>query len=159
MRSVLHNKLEEFLKILERDKTEWMDFWREYRKKLGPIVQNYERLHGLEEEDVKKLLERFKRPDLDRLKIYWEERKREGKGRVAFLLRRNSKVLDLSREDFVVFLFGGLAISTFSVVDGNREKVVLVDVVKVWLDGKIDDLDEVVLESVKRFRRGEIHGS
>ncbi len=138
----------------------WYDFWKDkYRKKFGPIVENYEKLHGLTESAVKKFIDNMTRPELDRLKQYWEETKVYGKRRVASILRRHAEELELNRADFVVFLFGGLGISGFSVVDGLKEKVVLVDLIKTWRDGKIKELDSVVLDYVKRFRKGEMYGS
>lgn len=159
MRSILQNKFDEFLEILQYDKTQWHEFWEKYRSRYGPIIPSYERLHGLDREKIKKLLEGFSRPFLDRLKQEWEKMRFEGKRRVAFRLRERADELELSNEDFVVFLFGGLGIATFSVVDGIKEKVVLIDLVKVWKDGRLNKLDDVVLESVKRFRKGEAYGS
>ncbi len=159
MRSILQNHFDEFLEILKYDKTKWHEFWQDYRKKYGPVIPNYEKLHELDERKIKNLLDSLTRPELDRLKQYWDETKVNGKRRVSKALRDHSKGLELSKADFVVFLFGGLGLSTFSVVDGLREKIVLIDLVKVWRDGKIEELEDVVLDSVFKFRKGERYGS
>ncbi|MCD6450390.1 MAG: hypothetical protein J7L34_07795 [Thermotogaceae bacterium] len=159
MRSILQNHFDEFLEILKYDKTEWYEFWKDYRKRYGPIVPDYEKLHNLDEKIIKSILDSLTRPQLDKLKQYWDGTKAGEKRRVSKALRSHSEELELSKADFVVFLFGGLGISTFSIVNGLREKVILIDLVKVWKDGKIENLEEIVLNSVFKFRKGEKYGS
>jgi len=158
LRSILQNKFDEFLEILKHDKTSWLDFWRSYRKKFEPIVFNYEKAHDLNDEKIEKILQSFSRAFLDSLKQRWEEIKHQGKRKVALELRKRSGELQLSKEDFVVFLFGGLGLSVSTVVKGSKEKVILIDLVKVWKDGKLGELERIVLESVKNFRKGDVYG-
>lgn len=71
MRSIVQNKVEECLEILKRDKTKWIDFWRELRRKFGPIVPNYERKLELNDEKIEKILREIERRELDRFKWDW----------------------------------------------------------------------------------------
>ncbi len=153
MRSIIRNHLEEFLEILEYDKTKWFDFWRSYRKRYGPIVPNYERAHSLTDSEIERILKGFERRFLDRLKRAWESTRFEEKKRISYELRIRSEELSLSREDFVVFLFGGLGLSPWTFVDGLKEKVVLVDVVHAWKEGELGNLPSLVLKAVEEFRK------
>ncbi len=158
MRSILKNRVDEFLKILEHDKGEWFSFWKRYKRRLGKLLDEYEKLHGLSDDSVKDILESLERRVLDRFRRFWEERKRILKEKTAYELRMRSKELDLSKADFVVFLIGALSISDWTIVDGEREKVILVDVLKLWRDSRIDDLPNVVLDAVEDFRSENVLG-
>ncbi len=153
MRSVIRNRLDEFLEILKYDKTEWYDFWKNYRRKFGPLVIEYERLHSLTADSIEEILWSLERRSLDRLKRTWQSRKLNEKKRVSYELRKRASELGLSKRDFVVFLFGGLGISPWDVVKGLKEYVILVDILYLWERGKLENLPEIVLEAVLDFRR------
>jgi len=158
MRSVVQNKVEEFLEILRWDKTKWKDFWRAYRNKYGPIIPEYERIHSVDETLLEEVLDNFERRELDRLRRSWMEKSKEHKMRCAETLSSRDDLLDLHREDFVLFIMGLLGLSDWTAVRGNKEWVVVVDVVSLWRKGILERLSDVALQAVNRFREGKTRG-
>lgn len=159
MRSIVQNKVEEFLEILRWDKTKWKNFWNTYRNKYGPIIPEYEKLHSIDDTLVEKSLENFERRELDKLKRVWIEKSREHKIKCAETLSSREDLLDFHKEDFVIFLMGLLGISDWTVVKGSKEWVVIVDVVSLWKKNILENLPDVVLQAVNRFKEGRTHGN
>lgn len=157
MRSILENHVDDFLKILSYDKSEWKDFWERLKRRFKPLLDEYERAVG---ENFYDVLRSVRRMDLDKFRRYWIDRKRYLKRRSGELIRSKAKELDLRKADFVVFLFFGAGVKDYVVVQGKREKVIMVDVFKFWKDGTVEDLPNFVLEIVENFRRsgGDDHG-
>ncbi|HDM70736.1 MAG TPA: GAF domain-containing protein, partial [Thermotogales bacterium] len=80
MRSILLDRSLHFFKILEYDKGEWFDFWRDrYRKSFPRVVPLYEKKHGLSDEKIREILESFNRSFLDRLRFKVESELKEHK--------------------------------------------------------------------------------
>ena len=148
MRSIVRNAVDEFLGILRYDKTEWKDFWKRLKKRFSPLLDGYEECV----ERACEKLERIRRMDLDRFRRFWEERGKEIKSSLAYEIRRRAGELKLSREDFVVFLISGVGSEGICVVDGKKEKVILVDVFAFWMEGNVDHIPEAVLKTVKGMR-------
>lgn len=159
MRSIVQNKTEECLEILRWDKTKWIDFWKELRKKFGPIIPNYEKKLELDEEKIKEILWNTERRELDRFKWEWLDISRNKKVECAEALSEREEFLDLKREDFSVFLMSLLGISDWVVVDGEREKIVIVDVFSLWRKGLLKELSLATLQAVIEFRKGKEKGN
>ncbi|PLV59238.1 GAF domain-containing protein [Thermotoga sp. KOL6] len=159
MRSIVQNKVEECLEILKWDKTKWPEFWGILRKKFGPIVPNYEKKLELGEEDIKNILWEIERRELDRFKWEWLDVSRNKKVECAEALSEREEFLELKREDFSVFLMSLLGICDWVVVDGEKEKIVVVDVFSLWRKGFLKDLSLVTLQAVIGLRRGEDKGN
>ena len=157
MRSVLENHVDDFLRILSYDKSEWVDFWKKLKKRFNPLLDEYEKVVGSGFHDV---LRSVRRMDLDRFRREWADRKRELKHRAGVLIRSKSEELGLKRADFVVFLFFGGGVVDHVIVEGKRESVIMVDVFKIWKDGNLEKLPDFILEFAENFRRsgGEDHG-
>ncbi len=157
MRSVLENHVDDFLRILSYDKSEWEGFWKRLKKRFSPLLDEYERAVG---EDFYEILRSVRRMDLDRFRRYWIDRKRDLKRRTGVLIRSRAEELELGKADFVVFLFFGGGALDHVVVQGKREKVIMVDVFKFWKEGKLEDLPSLIIEIVEKFRRsgGENRG-
>ena len=147
MRSVLVNRVDEFLKILSYDKGEWREFWERMKRRFNPLLHGYEECTGLDW----RALENIRRMDLDRFRRDWEEAGAELRRRAGYEIRTRSEELQLSKRDFSVMLFSGFGTRECCVVEGKREKVILVDVFAVWKDG-LSKLPEVVLRCVRNFR-------
>ena len=159
MRSIVQNKVEECLEILKWDKTKWIDFWRELRRKFGPIVPNYERKLELNDEKIEKILWEIERRELDRFKWDWLDVSRNKKIECAESLSEREDFLDLKREDFSVFLMSLLGLSDWVVVDGEKEKIVVMDVFSLWRKGLLRELSLATLHAVIEFRKGKEIGN
>ncbi|MCD6550841.1 GAF domain-containing protein [Thermotoga sp.] len=159
MRSIVQNKVEECLEILRWDRTKWADFWESLRKKFGPIVPNYEKVLRLSDEEVKKILWNTERRELDRFKWEWLDVSRNKKVECAESLSERAEFLELKREDFSVFLMALLGKTDWMVVDGEKEKIVLIDVFSLWRKGLLKELSLATLQAAIGFRKGENVGN
>ncbi len=147
MRSVLVNRVDEFLKILSYDKGEWRDFWKRLKRRFKPLLDGYEKCIGIDWW----ALENIRRMDLDRFRRDWEKFGSELRRRAGYEIRTRSEELQLSKQDFSVMLISGFGTRECCVVDGKKEKVILVDVFAVWRED-LSKLPEVVLWCVRNFR-------
>ncbi len=152
MRSIVENHVLDFLEILRYDKRNWVRAWDELP--FNPIVQNYKNAF----EDFEEKLKSIDRRDLTELSHDFEKIEEEFKEKVGQLIRNTAREFELSKEDFVTFLMVGIGEKDWVVVDGQREKVIAIDVYSVWKKGKLHKLHDVVYQSIVRFRHGENHG-
>lgn len=159
MRSIVQNKVEECLEILRWDRTRWLEFWKSQRKRYGPLIPGYEERLGLNDEKIKEILWSIERRTLDRFKWEWLDVSRNKKIECAEALSEREKSLELHREDFSVFLMALLGLEDWVVVDGEKEKVVLIDVFSLWKKGLLRELSIVALEAARSFRMGKDRGS
>ncbi len=157
MRSILENHVDDFLRILSYDKSEWRNFWEKMKRRFKPLLDEYEKVVG---GDFYGVLKSVRRMDLDRFRRYWMDRKKYLKHRMGVLIRSREKDFELRKADFVVFLFFGGGVLDHAVVRGKRESVIMVDVFKFWKDGTIEDLPDRIIKIVEKFRRsgGENRG-
>lgn len=159
MRNIVQNIADDFFKILRFDKNDWYSYWKKYRAKYSPLIENYETSMGLTEDDIRQLLQSMSRPLLDKLMQYWQSVSRDQKLFSSKLVSKKHKILELHREDFTIFLTGLLGLKDWTVVNGNKEKVILIDILSLWKKNIVDQIAEVAFQSVKSFRRGETMGS
>ncbi|MEJ5230114.1 MAG: GAF domain-containing protein [Pseudothermotoga sp.] len=159
MRSIVQNIADDFFELLRYDKKDWYSYWKIYRERHKPIIENYERALNLSEEQSKELLLQLRRPMLDTLMQYWHEKSRDQKLYCSKLISHRHELFELSKEDFSIVLTGLLGVKDWVVVDGNTEKVILIDLVSLYEKGTIDKVCEVAFQSVKFFRDGNISGN
>jgi len=152
MRSLIENHVEDFLEILTFEKRFWYEFWQKLPFK--PITKNYESYF----DDFEALLRSVSRRELTEFSHEFERYREELKDSVPQFVRKHAKDLDLSREDFIIYLIAGPGVKDWVVVDGKSEKVIVVDAFSVWKKGKLDKLSDVVYQAAIHFRHGELAG-
>ncbi|MGB9821234.1 MAG: GAF domain-containing protein [Pseudothermotoga sp.] len=158
MRNLVQNIADDFFQILRYDKKDWYTYWEKYREKYEPIIHNYEEKFALSKEQVKELLDQLDRPLIDRLMQYWHEISRDQKLYCSKLVSHRHDLFHLEKEDFSIILTGLLGIKDWVIVNGNRESVILIDLLSLYRKGIIDRVAEVAFQSVKAFRDGEDTG-
>lgn len=154
MRSILLDRSLHFFRILEYDKGEWFDFWRDrYRKSFPRVVPLYEKKHGLSDEKIREILESFNRSFLDRLRFKVESELKEHKKKALEKINDEAEHLKLSAEDFHMMIITLLGLEESTFVETERKGlVVLVDPLAMELKGKFDRFASIVLESAMRAR-------
>ncbi|ODN29657.1 diguanylate cyclase domain-containing protein [Fervidobacterium thailandense] len=152
MRSLIENHVEDFLEILTYEKRFWYEFWQKLPFK--PITKNYESFF----ENFESLLKSVSRNEMTEFSHDFEKYKEELKDSIPQFVRLHARDLELSKEDFIVFLIAGPGIKDWVVVDGKNEKVIVVDVFSVWKKGKLNKLSDVVYQAAIHFRHGETAG-
>jgi len=154
LRKVVQNIAGDFLKILDHDRKDWFSFWQSYKRKHSPIVENYEKRLGLTPSSIEKALHQMTRPMLDKLASYWKSHSRDQKLWSSHVISHRHRLFNLSKEDFTVLISGLLGIRDWVVVQGNKENVILIDIVSLWKRQRIDSLSSAVFQAVAGFRRG-----
>ncbi len=152
MRSIVENHIPDFLEILRYDKKDWGKAWDELS--FEPIVQNYKNVF----ENFEEKLKIIDRRDLTELSHEFEVVENEFKEKASQLIRNTAREFELSKEDFVTLLIVGIGEKDWVVVDGQREKVIAIDLYSIWKKGKLHKLYDVVYQSIVRFRHGETQG-
>ncbi len=153
MRSLIENHIDDFLEILTYEKRFWKDFWEKLPFK--PITENYANHF----ENFYEKLVNLSRNQLTEFSHVYEENKERIKEELSIRLRKNARDLELSREDFVIYLIVGIGEKDWVVVDGKHEKVIVFDVFSLWKKGKFPFLADAVYQAVIHFRHGESEGN
>ena len=155
MRSILLDRSMHFFKILEFDKSEWFNFWKNnYRKSFPRVIPLYERKYGLDDEKIEKILSSFKRPFLDRLKFKIERELKDHKKKALERINEDSEFLKLSEEDFhmMIITLLGLNESTF-VWTERKGLVILIDPLALEMKGRFREFDDIVIEAARNARK------
>lgn len=158
MRNLVQNIADDFFEILRYDKKDWYIYWKMYCEKYEPIIRNYEQKLGLSQEQVDRLLSQLQRPVIDSLMQYWHDISRDQKLHCSKLVSHRHDLFQLDKEDFSVILTGLLGIKDWVVVTGNRENVILVDLLSLYKRNIIAKVAEVTFQAVKSFRDGKSVG-
>lgn len=158
MRNLVQNIADDFFEVLRYDKKDWYKYWKKYSEKHEPIIHNYEERLDLSQEKVKELLNELQRPLLDSLMQYWHETSRDQKLYCSKLVSHRHDLFQLQREDFSIILTGLLGIKDWVVVEGNRENVILIDLLSLYRKRIIEKVAEVTFQAVKSFRDGMYTG-
>ncbi|MCX7654506.1 MAG: diguanylate cyclase [Fervidobacterium sp.] len=153
MRSLIENHIGDFLEILTYEKRYWEDFWRKLPFK--PITENY----ASKFENFYYKLVNLNRNELTEFSHTYEECKEKIKEELSARIRKNAKDLQLSREDFVIYVIVGIGEKDWVVVDGKNEKIIVFDAFSIWKKGKFNALPDAVYQAVVHFRHGEIEGN
>ncbi len=152
MRSILRERSQDFFCILHYDHADWVHFWNQYCFENRDFMSGYMKTLELDTKKVEKILTQTKRPFLDKIKQKNDEIKHL-KQKSAKALNHSSQELELEKEDFVIYLVGALGIQdTVSFSSKNRE-IVLIDLVSLFKNDRIEYLEEIVLSSAKQTRK------
>jgi len=112
----------------------------------------YTQTLGLSDKKVESILTNTERPFLDKIKQKNEQIKHL-KLKAAKTLNQFSKELELTKEDFVLYLIGALGI-TDTISFNNKDRIiVLIDIVALYKNNKIEELQDIVLLSAKKARK------
>lgn len=153
MRSIFRDFSEEFFQILTYPKEDWFEFWKEYKKDHPRIFEEYIMKHSLTEEKEMERLESLERRSLDMLRQSWQQCQQKVKQYVIESIDELSDKLELSREDFVVFVMGALGYERRMFVPTSMGHVIMIDLVGNWQKGELENLGEFIMESMLEFRR------
>ncbi|AEH50364.1 GAF domain-containing protein [Pseudothermotoga thermarum] len=159
MRNIVENISQDFFEILRYDKNQWFDYWKIYKKRHEPLIENYEKLFGLNEETVKQILLSFERRFLDKLYQKWQIIQRENKYLCSQLVSHKPDVFQLEKEDFSIFLAGLLGKADWTVVEGKQQAVILIDLVSLENKKILEQLPHVAYQATIGFRKGEKFGN
>ncbi|OAA31215.1 histidine kinase [Kosmotoga arenicorallina S304] len=152
MRSILRDFSEEFFKILSFPKEEWFSFWLEHRKDHPRLWEEYLMKNCMNERDVEKELQKVERRELDSLHQSWLLLESNAKSSVLKSLKNLSSVLELSREDFVVFIMVALGKSESIIVPTSKGHVIMIDLLSLYRKGKLNFAGNFIIEKMREFR-------
>lgn len=152
MRSILREKSQDFFSILQYDRSQWLSFWEKYRKENKEIMSGYISALELTTERIETILATTRRPFLDKIKQKNDNLKHL-KQKAAKTLNRCSEELSLSKEDFVIYLIGALGIKDVVVFNSGDRLIVLIDIVSLYQNNKIEQLQEIVFTAAKEARK------
>jgi len=158
VRKVVQNIADDFFEILRYDKNRWFEYWKIYRAKNEPLIDEYEKTLNLSEEWIVTLLKNMERRNLDRLMQYWHSISHEQKYHCSKLITAKHELFELSREEFVIVLTGLLGVKDWVAVKGKREWVIMIDLLSLWNNKKLDELAYVAYQAALGFKRGERYG-
>ncbi len=153
MRSLIENHIGDFLEILTYEKGYWEEFWKKLPFK--PITENYANRF----DNFYTRLSELSRNELTEFLHIYDENKEKIKEELSVRIRKNARDLQLSKEDFVIYLITGIGEKDWVVVDGKNEKVIVFDVFSLWKKGKFHALADAVYQAVVHFRHGEMEGN
>jgi len=152
LRSILREKSQDFFCILQYDQADWLTFWNQYCFENRDFMSGYTKTLELDTPKIEKILTQTKRPFLDKIKQKNDEIKHL-KQRSAKALNLSCKELELEREDFVIYLIGALGIQDTVSFSAKEKVMILIDLVSLFKNNRIENLEEIVLSSAKQARR------
>ncbi len=152
MRSLIENHIDDFLEILTYEKRFWKDFWEKLPYK--PITEHYAN-HFVNFYDK---LCAISRNELTEFSHIYDKSKESLKEELSIRIRKSAHDLELSKEDFVIYLIAGIGEKDWVVVEGKHEKVIVFDVFSLWRKGKFSSLSDAVFQAVIHFRHGDLEG-
>ncbi len=153
MRSIFREKSIEFFDILKTDRSDWPVFWKKYCRVNKEFMNGYLKKHDLDHEKSIGYLNGFSRPFLDSLRQE-NESIREIKRDTVRNLARIGNELKLKESDFSLYLISALGIEDVTIVENIDGKgyIVLIDIVSLKKNGKIDELSDIAVFSAKKVR-------
>lgn len=138
MKELLIDKSQDFFLILEKEKSEWADFYFEYVKNAPYIFSSYHRILNLDEDAIKKRILSFERRFLDKV---FQSLSEIGpyKYEVARAIVSKADSMGLTISDFHFYIVGGLDFGPITVID---EQNTLIDVLALYRAGfeNLEDL-------------------
>lgn len=152
MRSILREKSQDFFTILQHDRSEWLTFWKEYCFENKEFMSGYINTLALNDDTLEKIFKNTGRPFLDRIKQKNDEIKHL-KQKAAKTLNKFGSELELTKEDFVIFLIGALGIKDVVTYESDERLIILIDIVSLFKNERIEQLQEIVLFSAKDARK------
>lgn len=150
LRSILLERSEYFFEILKYDKSEWLDFWKEYRTRKFPVViPLYEKAHGLtNDEKLKNVLNDLSRPFLDKLHQRIKNEFRELKEKTVKEISKKGKELELSKEKFHMMIIGLLGLKPYTLIKTPlKGTVVLLDPIGIEKEVGLDNFIDISIEA------------
>lgn len=141
MKGLLIDKSDDFFLILEKEKSEWPDFYFEYVKNAPYIFSAYHRIFNLNEEDIIKRLSFFERRFVDKV---FQSLSQMGpyKYNLAKLMIARSDEFNLSPSDFHIYIVGGLDLDAMTIID---DKNLMIDVLALYRVG-FQNIEELYLK-------------
>ncbi|MCS7175327.1 GAF domain-containing protein [Pseudothermotoga sp.] len=158
MRKVVQNIADDFFEILHYDKNQWPSYWKIYRAKHEPLIDEYEKTLNVSEQSIVSILKSMERRNVDRLMQLWYSISHEQKYHCSKLITAKHELFELDHEDFTIVLTGLLGLKDWVVVKGKREWVVLIDLLSLWNKKCLDELSYVAYQAALSFKRGEKYG-
>ncbi len=152
MRSILREKSQDFFRILQHDRSEWKGFWKEYCFENREFMSGYIKKLALDDSTLEKIFKNTGRPFLDKIKQKNDEIKHL-KQKAAKTLNEYSLELELTKEDFVIYLIGALGIKNVITFESEERLIVLIDIVSLFRNNEIEQLQKIVLISAKKARK------
>ena len=152
MRSILREKSQDYFSILQHDRSEWMTFWKQYLIEHREIMNGYVEQFALDSVKTGEIFKDTTRPFLDQIKQKNDEIKHL-KQKASKTLNRFSKELELTKEDFVIYLIGALGIQDVVTFESEERLIVLIDIVSLYKNNRIEQLQEIVLLSAQNARK------
>jgi len=152
LRSILREKSQDYFSILQHDRSEWMTFWKQYLIEHREIMNGYVEQLALDDVKTGEIFKDTTRPFLDQIKQKNDEIKHL-KQKASKTLNRFSKELELTKEDFVIYLIGALGIQDVVTFESEERLIVLIDIVSLYKNNRIEQLQEIVLLSAQNARK------
>jgi hypothetical protein len=115
-------------------------------------MSGYNKKLALDDNTLDKILKNTGRPFLDRIKQKNDEIKHL-KQKAAKIINEFSLELELTQEDFVIYLIGALGIKDVVTFESDEGLIVLIDIVSLCKNNRIEQLQDIVLVSAKDARR------
>ncbi len=158
MRKIVQNIAEDFFEMLRYDKNQWPNYWKIYKAKYEPLIDEYERVLNLSEQSVVSLLKNMERRNVDRLMQSWYSISHEQKYRCSKLITAKHELFELDREEFTIALTGLLGVKDWVVVRGKHEWVIIIDLLSLWNKKYLDELPYVAYQAALSFKKGQKYG-
>ena len=152
MRSILREKSQDYFSILKHDKSHWVAFWEKYCQENAEFMSGYARALDLGKEEVASILKETNRPFLDKIKQKNEQIKHL-KQNAAKTLNLYNEELELSKEDFVIYLIGALGIQDTISFKTKDRMICLIDIVSLYKNCKMEELQNITLFTAKKARK------
>ncbi|QTA37382.1 GAF domain-containing protein [Thermosipho ferrireducens] len=156
MRNIIENRVDEFMEMLRYDKSQWGEFWKKMERRFSPILTNYVKKFSI---NVEGELFGLERRSLDRFYFDFKEYEKTNKGKISERIRKYSEELELSREDFIIFIAVFPGGKDWCVVEGKKENVIFVNAYNLWLKNELTNLHDAVYQAIIHFRHGESGGN
>lgn len=152
MRSILREKSQDYFSILQHDRSEWIDFWKKYCLENKEFMNGYIKQLNLSSEKIQIIFDNTTRPFLDQIRQE-NDKIKHLKQKAAKTLNHFSHELELIKEDFVIYLIGALGIQDVVTFESKDRLILLIDIVSICKNKKIELLQDIVLISAKDARR------
>lgn len=144
MKELLIDKSQDFFLILERDKSEWPNFYFEYVKNAPYVFSRYHQIFGLDDSKITERVKNFERRFLDKVfqsLSYLGPYKYE----VARSIVSRSREFNLEPSDFHLYLVGALDIEPVMNIDNKN---FIVDVLSLFRHG-FENLESIVFDKIR----------
>ncbi|BBJ28853.1 hypothetical protein [Athalassotoga saccharophila] len=144
MKELLIDRSQDFFLVLERDKSNWPDFYFEYVKNAPYIFSKYHQIFGLDNQKISDHIRHFERRFVDKVfqnLSYLGPYKYE----VARSFVSKSNELGLDPAGFHIYIVGALDIEPVIRIDENN---MMIDVLSLFREG-FENLEKLVFEKIR----------